>query len=115
MHFYKCYIAVDSWGMVDFENVDYIWAPSAEEAAMEYRKAHGYRKNKKGLTVQEVEYHRVKRTKKTKTEAVTHKQIPYLGGYEYQTLDKVDHYYCSNCGKEVHNNRYCTNCDAEMI
>ncbi len=115
MHFYKCYIAVDSWGMVDFENVDYIWAHSAEEAVMEYRKAHGYRKNKKGLTVQEVEYRRVKRSTKTKTEAVTHSS-PLLGGYDYQTWEDVTHYYCSNCGKEVRkDNRYCEYCDSELI
>ena len=100
---------------VSCEDVDYIWAPSAQDAVEEYRKARGSRKNKKGLTVQEVEYRRVKRTKKTKNQLVTHKQIPYLGGYEYQSWDNVDHYYCSNCGKEVHNDRYCTGCDAELI
>ena len=115
MHFYKCYIAVESWMTISSEDVDYIWAQSAQEAVEEYRKFRGYRKNKKGLTVEEVQYRRVKRTKKSKTQLVSHRQIPYLGGYEYKSYDTVDHYYCSNCGKEVHNARYCTGCDSELI
>lgn len=114
MKFYKCYIKVESWMTISEEDVDYIWAQSEQEAVDKYRKARGYRKNKKGLTVQEVEYRKFKRTKQTKNQLVTHKQIPYLGGYNYQSWDNVDHYYCSNCGKEVHNDRYCTICDAEL-
>ena len=115
MKFYKCCITVESWMNVYDEDVDYIWAMSEIEAADEYRTIHGFRKNKKGLTVHEVEYHRAKRTTQRKKQLVTHKQIPYLGGYEYQSWDNVDHYYCSNCGKEVHNDRYCTGCNAELI
>jgi hypothetical protein len=115
MKFYKCYIAVDGWSNVYFENVEHIWANSPEEAKSEYIKMYGFRKNKKGLTIEEVPYRRVKRIKKMINQVVTHKQSAYLGGYEYGVNEDVAHYYCSNCGKEVHNNRYCNCCDAEMV
>lgn len=115
MNFYKCCITDESWMIVSEEDVEYIWARSETEAKEEYLRSHGFRKNKKGLTVQEVEYRRAKRTKQSRTQLVSHRQIPYLGGYEYKTYDTVDHYYCSNCGKEVHNDRYCTSCNAELI
>lgn len=35
MHFYKCYIAVESWMTISSEDVDYIWAQSAQEAVEE--------------------------------------------------------------------------------
>lgn len=115
MQFYRCSIEVDGWGIVYSENVEYIWAHDALEAKTEYIRMTGFRKNKKGMTIKEVPYRRAKRVKKMINEIVTRKQIPYLGGYNYNVNERVTHYYCGHCGKEVRRNRYCTCCDSEMV
>ena len=54
MNYFKCYINVDGWGVCYSENVCYLWAKDAEEARDIYRKENGYRKNKKGLTIDRI-------------------------------------------------------------
>ncbi len=115
MNFYRCCIEVDGWGVVYFEDIEYIWAHDEAEAKAEYLRMTGFRKNKKGLSIQAVPYRRVKRVKKTINEVVTQKQTPYLGGYDYKVNKDVTHYYCGHCGKEVGNSRYCTCCDSELV
>ena len=115
MLFYKCYVAVDGWGAVYTEDVSYIWATDEVDAKMQYCKQNGFRKNKKGLTIEQVEYKKSRRKKVTRNEVITEKVYEYwLGSYEQATYKDVDHYYCSNCGKEVHTDRYCTRCNSEL-
>lgn len=114
---YKCSIAVEGWMMITYEDVDYIWATCAEEAKSIYTKSHNFRKNKKGLTVERIPYHIATRKHRVVNQVVKEKQIPYLGGYEYECYKDVKHYYCSRCNYELKdpNARYCPCCDSELF
>ena len=114
---YKCSIATEDWMLITYDNIDYIWATSSEEARVKYARAHKFRKNKKGLTVEYIPYRTATREVRIMTEVVKEKQIPYLGGYEYECYKDVPHYYCSNCKYELEdpNKRYCPCCDAELF
>ena len=114
---YRCSIAVEGWMLITYEDVDYVWATSAEEAKAIYTKRHGFRKNKKGLTVEYIPYRIATREVKLISQIVKEKQIPYLGGYEYECYKDVPHYYCSNCKYELKNTnqQYCPCCDSELF
>lgn len=117
MNFYKCYIAVDGWSTVYSENIDYLWAVDEAQARLQYCKQNNFRKNKKGLTIEQVEYKKAKRMKSIHTnEFVTESVYNYwLGRYEESVYKEVTHCYCSNCGTEVRRDRYCTCCNSELI
>ena len=114
---YKCSIAVEYWMLITYEDVDYVWATSEDEAKAIYTKRHGFRKNKKGLTVEYIPYRMATRIKKIKNQIVKEKQDNYLGGYMYEVYKDVSHYYCSNCKYELKtsNQQYCPCCDAELF
>lgn len=115
MNFYKCYIAVDGWSTVYVDHVGYLWAPNETEAKLQYCKQQGFRKNKKGLTVEQIDYRRIARKARVVNELVTRSVYKYwLGHYDEQVYEDVTHYYCSNCGNEVHQDRYCKCCNSEL-
>ena len=67
------------------------------------------------MTIEQINYHRAKKVVKTKTQIVTEKQSDYLGGYNYGVYKDVNHYYCSHCGTEVKDEKFCKCCDAELF
>ena len=115
MNFYKCYIEVDGWGTVYIENVDYFWASDEFEARSVYCKKYGFRKNKKGLKIECVSYHRATVKSREIKVVKTATQSRYLGGYEYSYPSTDTEYYCGNCKAKVRLPfRYCKNCNAEL-
>lgn len=115
MNLYKCYIEEHTWGQVDYTHVEYIWAQDEFEARDVYCKQHRFRKNKKGLIVIGIPIKITQRVMKLEQEYVTHRQLQFLGGYEYRALETVPHYYCGNCGKELSSqDRWCTRCDSTI-
>ena len=111
---FKCYIAEDGWGCVYTNNVEYLWANDYEDARKHYCLMYAFRKNKKGLTIQEIEYRYCKAKKHKVTRRVTEKQCQYLGGYDYEVFKDVEVKLCGRCGKEL-KGKWCTCCDTESI
>ena len=74
-------------------------------------------KTKKGLTVECIPYHIATRKHRVVNQVVKEKQIPYLGGYEYECYKDIKHYYCSRCNYELKEPiaRYCPCCDSELF
>lgn len=116
-YLYKCYIAVESWGCIESTNVDYLWAEDASCAKEVYITMHEYRRNKKGLTIEQIPYHRATRTRKVVTKIVTEHTYSYLGSHDDEVYKRVPEYYCSNCKNKIKDNstRYCPCCDAELF
>lgn len=111
---FKCYIQEDGWGTVYTSNTEYIWAENYEDARKHYCLIYGFRKNKKGLTVEEIEYRYSKAKILKVNRKVTKKQLPFLGGYEYEVERAVEIKTCGHCGKEL-NSKWCTYCNTESV
>ena len=111
---FKCYIQEDGWGTVYTSNTEYIWADNYEDARKHYCLMYSFRKNKKGLTVEEIEYRYRKAETYKVNRRVKERQIPFLGGYEYEVVKEVDVKLCGFCGKEL-TGKWCTCCDTESI
>ena len=119
MNYFKCYINVDGWGVCYSENVCYLWAKDAEEARDIYRKENGYRKNKKGLTIEPAEYNRGIVTSITRNEVVTKTEYDICAVnqlVQYEVLEKVTRYYCPTCkNKVMYKQPCCKYCGTELI
>lgn len=116
MNLYRCEVVVAGWDTDSYEDIEFIWAKDVTEARMQYCKMKNFRKNRKGLRINEIQHAYAKRIAKSCNELVTHRQIKYLGGYEYQTIDRITKYYCGTCNKQITPHaHWCTCCNSEII
>ena len=117
MQFYKCYILEDGWCIVTENYVEYMWAHSYEEARDLYCKQFHFRKNKKGMRIEEHPYRIAKRILKKEGRWVkyTHYERAALNNLvEDEVYKTVIVAYCSECGREVSRHTQYCKCGAEL-
>ncbi len=117
MNFYVCYIEEAGWMISSCTNIDYIWAVDELEAKSIYTKRFNFRKNKKGLHIELIQYRYAKRIYKKECRLIYSERYNSTTGtmVDDSSYRSVDVCYCNNCKKEIEANwRYCKHCDSEM-
>ena len=109
---YMCSIYADGWGTVSLEKRDIVLAHDEDEARATICYRWQIRKNKKGLTIEEIPFVQAKRIAKTQEELIPSTDYrPGLGTWDSSHYGKVTRYYCSHCNKEVKTFRtFCEHC-----
>ena len=111
MNFYRCSSLSNSPNNGEV-NISFIWANSESEAKAIYIKEFKYRKNKKGINIDEIVYVSATRIPKVVEELATYKIDS--NGNHLKALTKVSRICCSRCGQVASNNNFCTFCNAQF-
>lgn len=113
---FKCYIEESSWMICTSSCIEYIWAKTLDEAKVKYCALNNFRKNKKGLKIEQIEYKSFKPVIRKVNKRITEKQIPFLGGYKYEVETCKPIEFCGNCNNELSPyDKWCKKCDCEII
>ncbi len=112
---YKCLLVEKGWMTDSILKKDFILAVDLKDAKETICTKWNLRKNAKGLIVEEIPVIRGRITQKTTQDWVTEEEYSYMTGkYTTTSLQRVTHYYCTQCNGELDNKSYkiCPHCGA---